>query len=206
VAAHELAHAYTHLGRDIDGERWTTESFAATNLAIAEGLAQFYAKVICKKLETRFPAASEAYERLLKLQSGPYLVHEDWTEGGEAAGEVVRISMITCRSTNTTKLGLFEVIRRQQAERLGKVQQHAIPKTGEPPGHPGKALDDKKPPLPRPVMDALLWLGRYYYAGGVTTKDEWRKIIQAEMGSDVEPHLDDAWTRMARQPTESNAK
>jgi hypothetical protein len=204
VAAHELAHAYTHLGRDIDGERWTTENFAATNLAIAEGLAQFYAKVICKKLETRFPAAWEAYERLLKLQSGPYLVHEEWTEGGEAAGEVVRISMITCRSTNTTKLGRFEVMRRQQAERLGKVEQHAIPKTGEPPGHPGKALDDKKRTLQRPVMDALLWLGRYYYAGGVTNKEEWRQIIQGEMGPDVKPHLDDAWNRMARQPTERN--
>ena len=202
VAAHELAHAYTHFGRDIDGERWTTESFAVTNLAIAEGLAQFYAKVICKKLETRFPAAWDAYERLLKLQSGPYLVHEDWTEGSEAAGEVVRISMITCRSTNTTKLGRFEVIRRQQAERLGKIQQYAIPKTGEPPGHSGKALDDKKPTLPRPVMDALLWVGRYYYVGGVTDSDDWCKTIQTEMGLDVGPYLNDAWTHITRQPSE----
>ena len=26
VLAHELAHAYTHLGRDIDGNAWDTES------------------------------------------------------------------------------------------------------------------------------------------------------------------------------------
>jgi hypothetical protein len=58
VAAHELAHAYTHLGRDIDGERWKTESFAAANLAITEGLAQFYTKVICKKLEKTLPMLS----------------------------------------------------------------------------------------------------------------------------------------------------
>jgi hypothetical protein len=50
VAAHELAHAYTHLGRDIDGSRWETECFAVTNLAITEGLAQFYAQAVCKKL------------------------------------------------------------------------------------------------------------------------------------------------------------
>jgi len=45
VLAHELAHAYTHLGHDIDNERWETERFARTELDIVEGLAQFYTQV-----------------------------------------------------------------------------------------------------------------------------------------------------------------
>ena len=195
VAAHELAHAYTHLGRDIDGGRWAPETFAAANLAIAEGLAQFYTKVICKKLETRFPSGWEAYERLLKLQSGPYLVHEDWTEGSEAVGEVVRISMITCRSTNTAKLGRFEVIRRQQIGRLGKVQQ-----TDEASGHQEKG---PTPTLPKEVIGALLWIGKYYYAGGVKKKDDWYKIVRVDMGSEViTTHLDYAWNQIADHSTE----
>ena len=36
---HELAHAYTHVGRDIDGHYWDTNGFAATHLDICEGLA-----------------------------------------------------------------------------------------------------------------------------------------------------------------------
>ncbi|HEV2491961.1 MAG TPA: hypothetical protein VG204_02695 [Terriglobia bacterium] len=199
VATHELTHAYTHLGRDIDGGRWATENFAAANLAITEGLAQFYTKVICKKLETRFPSGWEAYERLLKLQSGPYLVHEDWTEGNEAIGEVVRISMITCRSTNTVRPGRFEVIRRQQAGRLGKVQRQDIRTTGEAAGHKGNA---PTPTLPKAVMDALLWVGKYYYGEGVNKKDEWCEIVQVDMGPEVTTaHLDYAWDQIADHST-----
>ena len=39
VLTHELAHAYSHLGRDIDGRRWETDAFAKTDLSIAEGIA-----------------------------------------------------------------------------------------------------------------------------------------------------------------------
>ncbi|MBM3740920.1 MAG: hypothetical protein FJW39_34690, partial [Acidobacteria bacterium] len=65
VLAHELAHAYTHLGRDIDNEKWDTERFAAADLGIVEGLAQFYTHVVCARLEHRMPAALAAYKALL---------------------------------------------------------------------------------------------------------------------------------------------
>jgi hypothetical protein len=54
VAVHELAHAYTHLGRDIDGKKWDTNTFSQVDPRTSEGLAQFYTEVICKKLEPRF--------------------------------------------------------------------------------------------------------------------------------------------------------
>jgi hypothetical protein len=98
VLAHELAHAYTHLGKDIDGNLWDTKSFADADLEIVEGLAQFYTAVICAKLAARFPAASQAYESLLNMQSGAYVVHKGWTDQTERGGEIVRFAMIATRS------------------------------------------------------------------------------------------------------------
>jgi hypothetical protein len=98
VLAHELTHAYTHLGKDIDGNLWNTESFAKADLGIVEGLAQFYTAVVCGKLAARFPAANQAYEALLDMQSGAYVMHKDWTEQSERGGEIVRFAMIATRS------------------------------------------------------------------------------------------------------------
>src|SRR5262249_43869206 len=39
VLAHELAHGYTHLGRDIEGALWDDLAFQETDLQIKEGLA-----------------------------------------------------------------------------------------------------------------------------------------------------------------------
>ena len=119
VTIHELAHAYTHLGRDIDGKRWGTQDFAKADSGIVEGLAQFYTASICRKLQQRFPSAWEAYESLLKHQSGPYCVHEPWIKD-TAAGEVLRITMIACRSNGITKLVEFESAREQHRKELRK--------------------------------------------------------------------------------------
>jgi hypothetical protein len=107
VVTHELAHAYTHLGRDIDGGRWETHAFAGADLSLVEGLAQFYTAVICQKLEPRFPAAQHAYGALLACQSGPYLVHKKWMEDADSAGQAVRVSMLRCRSNAIGKLERF---------------------------------------------------------------------------------------------------
>ena len=98
VLAHELAHAYTHLGLDIDNERWDTDRFARAELNIVEGLAQFYTQVACKRIGQRMPEALLAYQVLLAKQSGPYRAHLGWVREHEQGGEIVRISMIECRS------------------------------------------------------------------------------------------------------------
>lgn len=129
VLAHELAHAYTHLGRDIDSERWDTERFARADLDIVEGLAQFYTSVLCRRLEHRMPAALAAYESLLAKQNGPYRAHEAWVKDHAQAGEVVRVSMIECRSRGITASGDFaEAIKRyREGIRGQRKSQPAIP-------------------------------------------------------------------------------
>ena len=90
--------------RDIDSNRWDLECFAHADLRIVEGIAQFYTSVICQKMKERYPAALSAYEALLGLQSGPYVVHQDWVKipgkgtPSPRAGEVVRASMVECRT------------------------------------------------------------------------------------------------------------
>lgn len=99
VLIHELAHGYTHVGRDIDGASWSDIGFGESELAVTEGLAQFYTEVISERLAVRTPGVLRAYESLLKLQSGPYLAHRDWLKGnGRQIGETVRFTLIAARS------------------------------------------------------------------------------------------------------------
>ena len=99
VLAHELAHAYTHLGRDIDGKEWDQRGFFASDKSVTEGLAQFYAMAVSSKLWQRYPLAGRAFDKLLTLQSGPYLAHQDWKKlySGNGA-ETVRFAMLVARS------------------------------------------------------------------------------------------------------------
>jgi len=110
VTAHELAHAYSHCGKDIDGEKWKTDSFAKADLKIIEGIAQFYTQIMCEKLFYRVPAALSAYKKLLDFQSEPYVIHKSWIKDSKVAGEIIRGSMIECRSRDTTDYKSFEEI------------------------------------------------------------------------------------------------
>ena len=100
VLAHELAHAYTHLGSDIDGQKWGTRQFAATDVHVVEGLAQFYTQTICSKMLQRYPAPKEAFDLLIARQSPPYSDYRKWLEGMEEGrkGEAFRFAMIQERS------------------------------------------------------------------------------------------------------------
>jgi hypothetical protein len=98
VLIHELAHGYTHIGRDIDGTSWDYHGFRDSDLRVVEGLAQFYTEVISERLAVRTPSLFTAYQALLKLQSGPYLAHRDWMKGDKRQiGETVRFTLIAAR-------------------------------------------------------------------------------------------------------------
>ncbi len=100
VAVHELAHAYTHLGFDIDDYYWETHDFAMTSPYVVEGIAQFFTSAVCRRMENRYSEAPKAYRALLEKQSGPYKAHLGWIDEDEAGGEAVRNALITFRSRN----------------------------------------------------------------------------------------------------------
>jgi len=104
VLAHELAHGYTHIGRDIDGTKWDFNGFAKSEVGVIEGLAQFYTQVVTQRIAGRTPGAKTAYDQLLTLQSGPYLVHKEWLKDDtRQRGESVRFAMISARNRGAIK-------------------------------------------------------------------------------------------------------
>jgi len=98
VLIHELAHAYTHQGKDIDAESWDTAAFSRADLRIVEGIAQFYTQVVCERLAAVTPGPLTAFKKLLELQPDQYRVHQEWTRGEERAGEITRACLIATRS------------------------------------------------------------------------------------------------------------
>ena len=107
--AHELAHGYTHLGRDIDGLCWEDGGFAQSELGVVEGLAQFYTDTVTGRMMARTPGAHHAYLKLLELQSGPYRVHENWVKDAVAQrGETVRFVMLAARNRGAVKYTEWE--------------------------------------------------------------------------------------------------
>jgi len=120
VLAHELVHAYTHVGSDIDGEQWETNAFAEAELKIVEGLAQFYTAIICKKLEGKLPGLSNAFEQLLSIQSPTYTAFRSWSTVNERAGEIVRFSMIGARKKKLGSYKGFLEEMKKVRERVGR--------------------------------------------------------------------------------------
>jgi hypothetical protein len=75
VAAHEWAHAYTHLGADAGGKRWDTDAFASCSLITVESLAQYYGGLACERLSKD---CFDAYLKLLARQPHSYRFHLGW--------------------------------------------------------------------------------------------------------------------------------
>lgn len=95
VLAHELAHAYTHVGSDADDQYWLTTQFRDSELSLKEGLAQYYGWLVCKRLNEQAPGILTAYESLLEKQPAPYHAHEPWTK--DFTPEHVRLAMLHVR-------------------------------------------------------------------------------------------------------------
>jgi hypothetical protein len=94
VLAHELGHAYTHVGSDADDHYWSSTLFSACDHELKEGLAQYYTLRVCQRLKEFDPALLTTYEALLPHQPRAYQVHTEWNE---ATAERVRLAMLETR-------------------------------------------------------------------------------------------------------------
>ncbi len=97
VLTHELAHAYTIAGYNINGSRaidgYLTQRWERD---ITEGLAQYYTDAICRQFEPVNPGFRIAFEKLRAKQTHPYTWYQDWFNG-EQDHERLRTLMIRYR-------------------------------------------------------------------------------------------------------------
>jgi hypothetical protein len=142
VLTHELAHAYSHLGADTDGNRWADEAFCQSEVFIAEGIAQYYTEKIVQWFQQRNIASPfNAYTELLKVQSRPYHIHEEWTK--KFSPETVRAAMIECR--NTQVIWTVDFVRLMDMAKKGRSVLSAHQRTA-----------DENSPLSRSMVQATL--------------------------------------------------
>lgn len=116
VLIHEFAHAYTHLGADASGRRWTTHAFQRTDKFIKEGLAQYYTARVLAHLTHKSVGAKSVYEALLPLQHDMYRVHLPWVQN--YTPEIIRRAMIECRTTEEHSFERFVVSLQEAAASL----------------------------------------------------------------------------------------
>lgn len=128
ILAHELAHAYSHLGLDIDGDMW--QGFQRSDLWVIEGIAQYYTARVSQRLTRQFPGMNVAYESLLRHQVGPYKVHEAWMD---LAPEIFRSALLEVRKRVAgTDIHRFIEGLANGCTRLGQKAQIADLKRGLP--------------------------------------------------------------------------
>lgn len=121
VLTHELAHAYTQLGADIEGRRWAAPSFAKAETGLKEGLAQYYTDRVLNRLERRHTGALKVFLDLLPGQPEPYRAHQPWVQNFSPEG--VRRAMLEVRRWNEGTLAQFN-------RRLETAQKELGPKAG----------------------------------------------------------------------------
>jgi len=100
VIAHELAHAYTHLGLDSNGSRWE-DNFWNCDRGILEGLAQYYTHMTAQamKEERGYDKVWTAYDRMTQLQrenkATLYVNHLAWVN--DISPEAMRFALLDLR-------------------------------------------------------------------------------------------------------------
>lgn len=119
VLIHELAHAYTIQGLDIDGRDWEQKlRYRDVERSVTEGLAQYYTHVVSRAMQSS-PFAwgvHGAYRNLLAAQAGCYLVHRKWVD--QFTGEVIRIALLKYRREHAREFGRFEQLLLEESQSL----------------------------------------------------------------------------------------
>ena len=117
VLAHELAHAYSHLGADTDGTRWEDLAFCNSDVPIKEGIAQYYTERVMQWFQKRqIETPYHAYAELLKHQGAPYHIHKQWSR--TFSPEIIRAAIIECRNNRVTDKDEFDDRMQSAKDRL----------------------------------------------------------------------------------------
>lgn len=110
VLTHEWAHAFTHLGLDIDEGYWPADSFKETDRSVKEGLAQYYTHqtlaILADRSERLYNGAFLVYEELWPKQHAAYRAHRPWLDHYKS--EHVRHALLGLRQSGETSLKEFE--------------------------------------------------------------------------------------------------
>lgn len=96
VLVHELAHAYTIAGYDINGYRGILLN-EYPDRCISEGLAQYYTEAVCMQLESSKPEFLAVFKALLLCQTTPYSWYSNWFQG-KPDHEKLRAALIEYRN------------------------------------------------------------------------------------------------------------
>ena len=94
VLAHELAHAYTYLGFDRGGNRWTGRGFNSSDHELKEGLAQYYTWRVLERLKKKIPEGIQAYEEILPLQPKAYRSHQEWIDNAKPEAVATALTIL----------------------------------------------------------------------------------------------------------------
>jgi len=107
--AHELTHAYTHLGLDMDNNNWNTDVLAISDLEITEGLAQYYTELLCKKND-HLPNVSSVFDQLQGIQADYYSCFHEWRPDHYkgSINEIVRLALINTRNSHICDYNKFK--------------------------------------------------------------------------------------------------
>jgi hypothetical protein len=103
ILAHELSHAYHHVGKDNDGIIWNDMPIA--NTKIKEGLAQYFTHLFVEDQKLIYPELEIAFKKILSYQDGPYIVHKNWLPFKK---EAVKTAMVMLRAGNQKTFEEFE--------------------------------------------------------------------------------------------------
>jgi len=149
VLIHELAHGYTHLGKDKEDSDWDTSNFfSVENRGVAEGLAQYYTDIISETLGDREDVSIHyAYLRLRRKQAGLYRIHDKWVE--QFSPEVVRDALVKFRRNNQKGLDEFVEKLLSEKEALKSSSRPLHPRVEEDIAQNGNLID--------PLEDLLNW-------------------------------------------------
>jgi hypothetical protein len=123
LVCHELVHAYTHRGIDIDGGSWQTDRFIKADTYVKEGLAQYYTEQVMRALGARLPDGLATFLAKTEKQSTPNRTYQNWLGAKkQPSPEATRLAMLEFRNADPPVFGhgkFLEKLKLAQAQIRG---------------------------------------------------------------------------------------